>query len=174
MGFDWKSLVRTVAPTVGSAIGGPLGGMATNVLLDTLGIKPSTNDQDNDRILEERLRTASPADLLALKKADQDFEAKMAEIGLDKEKLHQQDRHSARQREVQVGGRAAPALATVTIVGFFACVGYVLSGKVNLSGEQGVIIGTLIGYVSAKADQVVSYYFGSSSGQDNHMMRLVK
>jgi hypothetical protein len=26
------------------------------------------------------------------------------------------------------------------------------------------IIGTLIGYVSAKADQVVSYYFGSSSG----------
>jgi hypothetical protein len=25
-------------------------------------------------------------------------------------------------------------------------------------------IGTLIGYVSAKADQVVSYYFGSSSG----------
>jgi hypothetical protein len=26
------------------------------------------------------------------------------------------------------------------------------------------MIGTLIGYVSAKADQVVSYYFGSSAG----------
>jgi hypothetical protein len=28
------------------------------------------------------------------------------------------------------------------------------------------MVGTLIGYASAKADQVVSYYFGSSAGSD--------
>ena len=34
----------------------------------------------------------------------------------------------------------------------------------NLSGEAGAVIGTLIGYVSAKAEQVIAYYFGSSAG----------
>jgi hypothetical protein len=42
----------------------------------------------------------------------------------------------------------------------------VLLGKVTGISDPVAagMIGTLIGYVSAKADQVVSYYFGSSAG----------
>jgi hypothetical protein len=49
---------------------------------------------------------------------------------------------------------------------FIWAVWAVLSGYVQGMSDPAIvgIIGTLIGYVSAKADQVVSYYFGSSSG----------
>jgi hypothetical protein len=57
------------------------------------------------------------------------------------------------------GNRATPRwLAGIIVGGFLGMVWYVLSGK------AAGMIGTLIGYVSAKADQVVSYYFGSSAG----------
>jgi len=42
---------------------------------------------------------------------------------------------------------------------------YILSGNVKGLTDPVTVgmIGTLIGYASAKADQVVSYYFGSSA-----------
>jgi hypothetical protein len=56
-------------------------------------------------------------------------------------------------------------LAGVIVGGFLYTVYLVLSGTVSGLKDPTVagIIGTLIGYVSAKADQVVGYYFGSSS-----------
>jgi hypothetical protein len=52
--------------------------------------------------------------------------------------------------------------------GFFWIVWMVLSGRVKDLTDPVMIgmVGTLIGYASAKADQVVSYYFGSSAGSD--------
>ena len=60
------------------------------------------------------------------------------------------------------------------IGGFFGVVYMVMGGHVEnitdplLAG----LIGTLIGYASAKADQVVSYYFGSSSSSKNKTAAL--
>ena len=34
--MNWKSVVRSVAPTLGAALGGPLGGIATKFLSDAL------------------------------------------------------------------------------------------------------------------------------------------
>ncbi len=40
MGFDWKSIVSSVAPVLGTALGGPLGGVAARAAMDALGITP--------------------------------------------------------------------------------------------------------------------------------------
>jgi hypothetical protein len=57
-------------------------------------------------------------------------------------------------------------LAALVIVGFLVCVWFVLTGQAKGLNDPAIAatIGTLIGYVSAKADQIVSYYFGSSHG----------
>lgn len=166
--MNWQKLLQGVAPMIGTAIGGPLGGAAASFALDALGIKPSPDADDNVRLLEERVKGASPEDLMMLKKADNDFEVKMAELGIKKVELSHMDRTSAREREEKVGGYANPAIATVIIIGFLGMCWAVLSGKTgSLEGAGAATIGTVIGYVSAKADQVVSYYFGSSSGQDH-------
>lgn len=54
-------------------------------------------------------------------------------------------------------------LAVLIIVGFFLVVYLVITGKMsNADPNLLVMIGSVIGYSSAKADQVVSYFFGSS------------
>lgn len=154
-------LLGAVAPTLAKTLGGPLAGAAVGALSKVLLGKPDGTASE----IDAALATASPETIAAVRKADQDFEAEMGRQGIDLERINAEDRNSARQREVQANDSWTPRiLAGVVITGFFAAVGYVLSGKVGLTGEQGTLVGVLIGYVSAKADQVVSYYFGSSAG----------
>lgn len=157
--MDWKSIVGTVAPTIATALGGPLAGIAVKAIGSVFGIEGGS-----EKDVAAAVANASPEQLMALKKADQDFAVRMRELDIDLERIAADDRASARGREVATGDKMVPVLAGVVLIGFFTTVGYVLAGKVELSGEAGAVIGTLIGYVSAKAEQVVSYYFGSSSG----------
>lgn len=68
--------------------------------------------------------------------------------------------------------RWTPAIiATMVVAGFFWTVVYILGWIGRSDGQTArlpreiiALVGTVIGYVSAKADQVVSYYFGSSAG----------
>lgn len=152
-----KALIGKVAPfapVIAGALGSPAAAAGVSILSKTL----LGHDKGSEDDLLAAISGATPDQLLALKQADYAFE-------LEQERIAQKDRDSARQREIQTGDVWTPrVLAGVVITGFFAAVGYVLSGKVGLTGEQGILVGTLIGYVSAKADQVISYYFGSSAG----------
>ena len=168
--MGWKSIVSGIAPTLGMALGGPVGGAAVSFALDALGIKPSGNAEDNERLLEESVKNASPDQLLALRKADNDFKIRMKELGIKEKDLAYKDIASARKREIKVGGWSNPILAGIVVVGFFAVVWMVLSGGLGAMDKAGIAFaGTVVGYVSAKADQVISYYFGSSTGQDHSL-----
>lgn len=161
---DWKQVVATVAPTLASAFGSPLLGAALKLLGDKLLGRPDASEAD----IAAAVGTASPDVLLKVKQADADFQKFLESAGIERERIAAADRASAREREKATGDVWTPRiLAGVVVAGFFASVGYVLAGKVQLSGEAGVLIGSLIGYVSAKADLVVAYYFGSSSGSKN-------
>lgn len=169
--MDWKKIVAAVAPTLGTALGGPLAGMAVSAISDALLGRPDGSEGE----IVTALKAGGPEALLKLKQADQAFAVRMRELDIDVEKIHQTDRASARDREVRSGDRATPRiLASVIVGGFLATVWYVLSGQVEGLKDPVAagLIGTLIGYVSAKADQVVSYYFGSSasSAQKNDLL----
>jgi len=171
MKFDWKSLVKTLAPTLGTALGGPLAGAAASAVAKAvLGKDEATSDE-----LSKALQSATPEQLAAIREADQAFAAKMKELDIDLEQIHANDRDSARRREVDARDSWTPrTLAAVVVVGFFACVGFVLAGKVQINGEAGVLIGSLLGYVSAKADQVCSFYYGSTAGSQAKTALLAK
>lgn len=56
-------------------------------------------------------------------------------------------------------------LAIVVILGFFASVLAVFAGVADLAEPStATLVGAVVGYASAKADQVVAYWFGSSAG----------
>jgi uncharacterized membrane protein YeaQ/YmgE (transglycosylase-associated protein family) len=163
MNFDWKALVRTVAPVIGTALGGPLGNLAAQTLSNVLlGTPDGTEEQ-----ISTALASATPDQLLALKKADQEFAVRLRELDVDLERIAAGDRDSARKREASVGDKLTPRVLSIVVVGgFLGMVAAVLMGRVTgiTDPTAAGMIGTLIGYVSAKADQVVSYYFGSSAG----------
>jgi hypothetical protein len=160
MTLDWKSIVSTIAPALGLALGGPLGGLAAKTVAQVLLGRPEATDDE----MAQAVQNATPEQLLALKKADNDFKVQMRQMDIDLARIAEGDRDSARRREAEVRGWANPVLATLVISGFFGVVAYIVAGKAQLSGEAGAVIGTVVGYVSAKADQVIAYYFGSSLG----------
>ena len=164
MAFDWRVIVKTVAPALGTMFGGPLGGIAATAITSALGIEAdSTEDQ-----IAAAVRTATPEQLLALKSAENQFKLDMERIGLDYEQIAADDRDSAREREVtlsqagdRVGAWATHVVSTIVTVGFFATLYIVLGGKVSTDNQAALL---LLGTMSAGFGAVVQYYLGSSAG----------
>lgn len=163
MSRDWKSIVAAVAPTIATALGGPLAGLGVKALSEALlGHEKGTEDD-----IARALGAASGSDLVRLREIDAQFAAQMKALDVDLERIAAGDRDSARSREVRSGDAWTPRLiGGMALGGFLWAVYWVLSGQVSGMTDPTTValVGTLVGYVSAKADQVVSYYFGSSAG----------
>ena len=144
-----------LSPVIGTALGGPVGALIGNGI--AVAASTITGKTEPSEIIEAL--TTSPEKLLEL-------EARAADRELEELRIHAADRDSAREREAKVGGWSNPILAAIVVGGFFWVVFHVLHDQDALTGATAGIVGTLVGYVSAKADQVVSYYFGSSAGSD--------
>lgn len=158
-------VIKAVAPGIATALGGPLAGLAVSTLGKSIW-GDTANDKTSDDIATAVLSGREDV-LLAIKKAENDFQISLKALDVDLEKIAVGDRDSARKREVDSHDSATlQILSAVIIVSFLGMVYMVLGGFVNGLTDPVLvgIIGTLIGYVSAKADQVVSYYFGSSNG----------
>ncbi len=168
--MDLLKIVGAVAPTIATAIGGPLGGMAMKVVAEVLGLPADSSEKD----VSKAMAAATPDQLLALKQADQDFAVRMRELDIDLEKIAASDRDSARKREAQVKDWMPRVLSLVVVGGFMATVFLVLMGVVEGMKDPltATTVGTLIGFVSAKAEQVIAYYFGSSSSSQQKTQLL--
>lgn len=90
--MNWKSIVKSIAPVLGTALGGPMAGAAIKMLSGQfLGDENASEDQ-----LSEFITTASPDKLIEIKKLDNDFKLKMNSLGVDVFALEAKDRDSAR------------------------------------------------------------------------------
>ncbi|MBI5874897.1 MAG: hypothetical protein HZB81_03470 [Deltaproteobacteria bacterium] len=116
---DWKSIVGSVAPTIATALGGPLAGMAVSAISQAVLGKP---DADEAEIGEAIVKSNNPEILLKLKTAEQEFAAKMKQLDIDMEKIAADDRASARQREVAVKDTTPRNLAYLYTVGYFVMI----------------------------------------------------
>ena len=163
MSFDWKGVVSKVAPMIGASLGGPMGAMGVSAALTALGIEPAPNSEDNERLLEETLQTASPDQLLALRTADNKFKISMKKLGLNEKQMGFDDVANARQRETNVGGNTTPMMGWTLVLGGFGFLGIILFNPVVVDK---ILLGTIIGMLISEIRQVTAYYFGSSSGQD--------
>jgi hypothetical protein len=159
-----KKAAPWIATVVGVAVpaAAPFLGVASKLLTNGLGKTVAPTADAITSALSEAM--ANPDQLAKLKQIDDDFAVQMKQLGIesveDFEKIAADDRASARNREIQVRDWTPRVLAYAVISAFiFVCV-YVLSGHAKV---ETVLAGTLIGYISAKAELVLTYYFGSSA-----------
>lgn len=152
------NLVKTVAPSLATAVGGPLAGMATRAISDALLGKP---DGTEDELIDAASK-ASPDQLLALKKAEQDFAVRMRELEIDLQRIDAADRNSAREREVKTGDWTPKALAGAVTLGFFGVLGYMIAYGLPSQGGEALLV--MLGTLGTAWGGIVSYYFGSSAG----------
>jgi hypothetical protein len=154
--------LKTIAPALGTAIAGPFGGLAAGwIAKKVLGKDNATPDEINKMITS----LSDPEMASKLKAADNEFKVHMESLGVDVFRIEVDDRKSARtlMTKSNVAASMQGILATVIIAGFFYTVWMVLAGNLDIGdANKAVLIGTIIGYVSAKADQVVAFFFGST------------
>ena len=160
--FDWRELVRTIAPTLGTALGGPLGGAAGAVLAKALGTPDAS-----DKTLGAALAGATPDQLLAIQKAEQEFELKLRELGFENlealERIAADDRANAREREVRAGDSWTPrVLAGIVICGWLGIQWFLLTHIVPADMRE--IVVRCLGTLDLAVGLVLGYYFGSSAG----------
>lgn len=158
--MGWKQLLGQLAPNIGLALGGPLGGMAVSALCDALGLPAGSKEAD----IEKQLLT-NPDKLVELKKAELAFKQRLAELEIDLERVHSEDRNSARQREMAIKDKMPGILSVVITGGFFVTLYQVFVNGVA-PGVDSMLVGALLGTLGTAWISVVTYYFGSSSGSE--------
>ena len=168
--YDWKGVVRTIAPALATAFGTPLMGVATKVVADVL-LGEDAPAEITDKMLEQAVRAASPDQLIALKQAGMQFEADMAKLGVDLERLANEDRANARRREIDTGDVWTPRiLAGGVTVGFFGVLTWLLAAGVPPEGGEALLV--MLGALGTAWAGIISYFFGSSAGskQKNELL----
>ena len=152
-----KNIVGAVAPTLGTALGGPMGGMAANMIAEVLGV-PNT-----PKAIEKGIAEATPEQMLELKKAEQDFELQMKELDVDVFKLETADIQDARGK---FSKDWTARIMGIAVVGGF--MGYIFLVTIQPPEQNSeALINLVLGYLGGLASAVISFYFGASNtGKD--------
>lgn len=161
--MDVLKIIASVAPTVATALGGPLAGIAASIAGRILmGNDKATAEEVTNYVASNQ----SPELLGRLREIELETLKTLKAHEIDLERLAGADRASARAREVEVKDGVPKFLGFLIIGGFLAAGYFVLAGQVEGLKDPitAALVGSVIGYLSAKADQVVAYYFGSSAG----------
>ena len=160
--MDWSSILKTLAPTVASAVLGPLGGVAVTAIGNALGISEPTQDKIAKAIQTGQL---TPEQITSLKELEMKYQNDEKERGFRYEDLAFQDRDSARKANVAGGIQNKLFwLSLLLLSGTLGLEGYVLFHGLP-SSITDMVAGRILGLADAVTMLVLTYYYGSSSQQ---------
>lgn len=163
LGSVAKQVLGTVAPTVLTAIGGPFGALAGGILHAALG----TNG--DEKAVDAALTNASPDILLKVKQSELDLQAKLTELGIQKEQLVKADLANARNLEIQTKSWTPSILSYGVLGASTAAFLAVILGWVRMPTDPATaaIYGSVLTFLVTEAKSVLAYWFGSSSGSQS-------
>lgn len=154
--MDW---LKTIAPTIATAMGGPLAGMAVDAIGNALGMKDATKDQIKDLLSSGTLTSDQMA---SIKQADASLKVRMKELEIDMEKVHAGDRNSAREMAARTGDVWTPRVMALVVFIVWGAVNYKLfNGTINSDMRE--LVARALGTLDAVLMAVIYYYYGSSS-----------
>jgi lysozyme family protein len=178
----WQDIARVVAPTLATALGGPLAGVAASVAAQALlgSSKEDAAKVTPAQIIGKIGSITDPADMDKLKQAELDIQKFEADNNFRFSQLEEQDRQGARaMRETALasGNKTADWLSWLVMISFLVIAmivvlgcGLILRGTISVDPANSQmwiaisgLIGGIVGYFSANANQVVGFYFGSSA-----------
>jgi hypothetical protein len=148
-----KSVLGALAPTLGAAVGGPLGGQAGAIISKVLGVP------NNPKSIETAMNNITSEQMVELKKAEKDFELQMKQLEVDIYKLETEDIQDARDK---FSNDWTPKfLGILSVLGFFGYIGLVTIFPQPDESDDIVLL--VIGSITGIATAVISFYFGSSN-----------
>ena len=143
-------LIGSVAPTIATALGGPIAGMAVKALSGALFGHEDGTEED----IQAALANPTGDQLAALKKIDADFKTQMKSLDIDLERIAADDRASARQMQIATHDWTPRAIAIVFIQW------HLLNNTIPADMRE--LVARVLGTLDAALTLVLSYYFGAS------------
>jgi hypothetical protein len=149
--MDW---LKQIAPTIATALGGPLAGLAVDAISKAVGIDP----KDVNKTIAEGKLTADQ--IAQIKTAEIAMAARAQEMGLDFEKIAVDDRKSARQMQSTTQSWIPGLMAIVVTIGFFG----ILVGLMTEHFKTSDALMLMLGSLGTAWTGIIAFYFGSSAG----------
>lgn len=181
MSFDLGTVIKGVAPMLATALGGPFAGMAVKAIAGAVlpeGEQPAADSPiETFKDAISKAIQGGSANMLALKQAENEFAARMAELGYKNaealEKIAADDRANARHLQEVTRSPMPAVLAVLVTLGFFGVLGYLLVAGKPAQGGDALLV--MLGSLGTAWTAIVTFYFGSSAGsqqKDAMMGRL--
>ncbi len=147
-----------IAPTIASALLGPLGGVAVAGLGKILGLDSATTASVNKAISDGKI---SPEQVAEIKKLELEYQAKEKELGFRYSELEFKDRDSARQMQIVTHSSTPTVLTYMVTIGFFGILGWMLNDPHVIDSPPLMI---MLGSLGTAWTGCISYWFGTTSG----------
>lgn len=154
--MDW---LKALAPALGTALAGPLGGAAAGFIADKLGIEAKTVEAVTDALASGKL---SADQVAQLKVAELEFQKFLKQNNIDLERVHAEDRGSARDMFKVTRSRMPAALSVIVTFGFFGILVGLMSGEIEIKDSQALLL--MLGSLSTAWGMVMAFWFGTTAG----------
>jgi len=154
--------LKTLVPMLGTALGGPFGGIAAGFIAEKLGLEGKTVDAVTKALTDNKM-TADQ--VTAIRLAEIDFTKFLAQNEITKDQLDTQNTADARAMQIAVKSRTPDILAVIIVTGFFGILITMMMGLLTATDQQALLI--LLGSLSAGFGAVLNFFFGSSRGSQN-------
>ena len=161
--MEW---LKQIAPTIATALGGPLAGMAVSAISKAIGV----DEKDVGDLINNNKLTADQ--IAQVKLAEIELQKQANELGLNFEALAVDDRKSAREMQATTRSIVPPLLAASVTLGFFSILGGMMFGKMSVADNTALTM--MLGSLGTAWTGIIAYYFGSSAGSQAKTDLLTK
>lgn len=152
-----NDFLKTLAPTLASALLGPLGGVAVASLGKIFGIDSATTESLAKSFESGKL---TPEQISAIKALEMKYQAEEAERGFRYVELEYKNTADARDMQKQTRSYFPATLSTIVTAGFFGILITMLVWKYVPTEPLLIMLGAL----GAAFGNVVNFWLGSSAG----------
>jgi len=157
---NFTDIVKTLAPTVASALGGPLAGAAVTALGGILGLTEPTQEKIASAISGGRMTAEQ---ITRIKELELQYQNDERERAFRYAELEFKDVDSARKANVEGGTQGMLfGLSLVLLTLAIGCEGWVLFNGYP-DGLSEIIVGRVLGLMDAITMMVLSYWYGTTN-----------
>lgn len=153
--MDW---LKSLAPALGTALLGPIGGAAASFIADKLGLPEKTVEAVTQALTGGAMTTEQ---ISALKLAEIDFKKFLTDNEIKLESFSVADRANARDMQKTAPSKMPAILTAMITLGFFGVLGWMLTDTSVVDSSPVMI---MLGSLGTAWTGACSYWFGTTSG----------
>jgi len=150
-------LLKTLAPTLASALLGPLGGVAVSALGKIIGVDNATVATVTEAFNDGKL---TPEHLAQIKELELKYQNEEKERGFRYADLEFKDRDSARQMQISTQSNTPTVLTYMVTAGFFGILGWMMHDSSVVDSPPIMI---MLGSLGTAWTGCISFWFGTTS-----------